>query len=58
MARHRRRAARRQSPAVVLVGAGVLLFARARVGGFTGDVLGAAILLGETVGLLVAGARW
>ena len=42
--------------AVVLVGAGVLLFARARVGGFTGDVLGAAILLGETVGLLVAGA--
>jgi adenosylcobinamide-GDP ribazoletransferase len=43
---------------VVLVAAGVLLFARARVGGFTGDVLGAAILLGETVGLLVAGARW
>jgi adenosylcobinamide-GDP ribazoletransferase len=43
---------------VVLVGAGVLLFARSRLGGFTGDVLGAAILLGETVGLLVAGARW
>jgi adenosylcobinamide-GDP ribazoletransferase len=36
----------------------VLAFARGRIGGFTGDVLGAAILVGETVGLLVAGARW
>ena len=43
---------------VVLVAAAVLLLARSRLGGFTGDVLGAAILLGETVGLLVAGARW
>jgi adenosylcobinamide-GDP ribazoletransferase len=29
-----------------------------RVGGFTGDVLGAAGLVGETAGLLVAAARW
>jgi adenosylcobinamide-GDP ribazoletransferase len=37
---------------------GVLGLARARIGGFTGDVLGAAIVVGETVGLVVAGARW
>jgi adenosylcobinamide-GDP ribazoletransferase len=37
---------------------GVLLLARRRVGGFTGDVLGASGLVGETVGLLVAAARW
>ncbi len=29
-----------------------------RVGGFTGDILGAAGLVGETVGLLVAAAKW
>lgn len=35
-------------------GAGaVALFARARIGGFTGDVLGAAGVVGETAGLLV-----
>jgi len=28
------------------------------IGGFTGDVLGAAGIVGETVGLLVAAARW
>ena len=40
------------------VAAGVVLgFAWRRVGGFTGDVLGAAGILGETVGLLVASAR-
>ncbi|HEX5614404.1 MAG TPA: adenosylcobinamide-GDP ribazoletransferase [Acidimicrobiia bacterium] len=33
-------------------------FARRRLGGFTGDVLGAAILLGETAGLLAWSARW
>jgi adenosylcobinamide-GDP ribazoletransferase len=44
--------------AVVLGSTAVLLLGRARVGGFTGDVLGAAIIVGETVGLLVAGARW
>lgn len=37
---------------------GVVLLARRRVGGFTGDVLGAAGLVGETVGLVVAAARW
>lgn len=30
----------------------VVIFARARLGGFTGDVLGAAGVIGETVGLL------
>jgi cobalamin synthase len=29
-----------------------------RIGGFTGDVLGAAGVVGETAGLLVACARW
>lgn len=29
-----------------------------RLGGFTGDVLGAAIVLGETAGLVALGARW
>lgn len=29
-----------------------------RLGGFTGDVLGAAGLVGETVGLVAAGVRW
>jgi adenosylcobinamide-GDP ribazoletransferase len=37
---------------------GVVAWARWRLGGFTGDVLGAAGLVGETVGLLVASARW
>jgi adenosylcobinamide-GDP ribazoletransferase len=42
-----------------LAGAGaVLLLARRRLGGFTGDVLGAAGMVGETVGLIVAAARW
>lgn len=45
---------------VVALGAGaaVLAFARRRIGGFTGDVLGAAGMLAESAGLLVAGARW
>jgi adenosylcobinamide-GDP ribazoletransferase len=38
--------------------AGVVGLARRRLGGFTGDVLGAAGVLGETVGLLLAAARW
>ena len=29
-----------------------------RLGGYTGDVLGAAGVVAETVGLLVAAARW
>ena len=38
--------------------AGVVALARRRLGGFTGDVLGAAGVVGETVGLLLAAARW
>jgi adenosylcobinamide-GDP ribazoletransferase len=49
-------------PAAVAAGtvaaAGVVWVAWRRVGGFTGDVLGAAGLVGETVGLLAAVARW
>jgi adenosylcobinamide-GDP ribazoletransferase len=37
---------------------GVGALARARLGGFTGDVLGAAGVIAETVGLVVAAARW
>ena len=44
--------------ATVIAATGVLMLARTRVGGFTGDVLGAAIVVGETAGLLVAAARW
>jgi adenosylcobinamide-GDP ribazoletransferase len=36
----------------------VVAWARWRIGGFTGDVLGAAGMVGETIGLLVAAARW
>lgn len=39
-------------------GAGVVLLARRRLGGFTGDVLGAAGVMAETGGLLVAAAAW
>ena len=38
--------------------AGVVTLAWRRLGGFTGDVLGAAGMVGETVGLLVACAKW
>ena len=44
--------------AALITAAAVLLFARVRLGGFTGDILGAAIVLGETAGLIVAAARW
>jgi adenosylcobinamide-GDP ribazoletransferase len=44
--------------AVGVVAAGVALLAVRRVGGVTGDVLGAAGLLGESAGLLVAAVRW
>jgi len=44
--------------AVALAGAAVIALARRRLGGFTGDVLGAAGLVGETAGLLVAAAHW
>jgi adenosylcobinamide-GDP ribazoletransferase len=36
----------------------VFAFAKRRIGGFTGDVLGAAGVVGETVGLLVLAAKW
>jgi adenosylcobinamide-GDP ribazoletransferase len=36
----------------------VVAFAVKRIGGFTGDVLGAAGMIGETVGLVVAVAKW
>jgi len=36
----------------------VIALARRRLGGFTGDVLGAAGVVGETVGLIVASAHW
>ena len=39
-------------------GAGVVAVARRRLGGFTGDVLGAAGVIAETVALLVAAASW
>jgi adenosylcobinamide-GDP ribazoletransferase len=42
-----------------VLGAGaVVLFARHRIGGYTGDVLGAAGVIGETVGLVVLAAKW
>ena len=43
----------------VVVGFGVTVaFAYRRIGGLTGDVLGAAGIVGETLGLLVGGLRW
>jgi len=44
--------------AEVVAGGAVVGLAYRRLGGFTGDVLGAAGLLGETVGLVAASARW
>lgn len=41
-----------------LAAAGVVALARRRIGGWTGDVLGAAGVVGETVALLAAAARW
>ncbi|MGH9190187.1 MAG: adenosylcobinamide-GDP ribazoletransferase [Acidimicrobiales bacterium] len=38
--------------------AGIVGLGRRRLGGFTGDVLGAAGMVGETIGLVVAAARW
>ncbi|MDA8148010.1 MAG: adenosylcobinamide-GDP ribazoletransferase [Actinomycetota bacterium] len=42
-----------------MVGAALVVWlASRRLGGFTGDVLGAAGMVGETVALVVASARW
>ena len=49
-------AAAAASAAVITVLVQVL--AERRVGGYTGDTLGAAIILSETAGLLTAAARW
>ncbi|PZS05278.1 MAG: adenosylcobinamide-GDP ribazoletransferase [Pseudonocardiales bacterium] len=38
--------------------AGITVLAVRRVGGYTGDVLGAQVVLGETAGLLALAARW
>jgi len=38
----------------VLAGLLVVALAKRRIGGYTGDVLGGAGVVGETVGLLVA----
>lgn len=43
---------------LAVVAVGVVALAMRRLGGFTGDVLGAAGVLGETAGLLAAAARW
>ncbi len=54
----------RPAPGAAVLGAelvaalGVLWFARRRIGGFTGDVLGAMGIIAETVALVVAAARW
>lgn len=45
-------------PAATIAAGLVVLLALRRIGGFTGDVLGAAGVVAETVGLLVAAARW
>ncbi len=44
--------------AAALAFAAVMWLAMRRIGGFTGDVLGAAGMIAETVGLLTAVARW
>jgi len=36
----------------------MVAIAEARIGGYTGDVLGAVCVLAETVGLVVAAAKW
>ena len=45
-------------PAAWAAGGAVIVLARHRIGGFTGDVLGAAGVVTETVGLVVAAAKW
>ncbi len=44
--------------AAALTAAGVVALGVRRLGGFTGDVLGASGVLAETVGLVVAAAKW
>ncbi len=57
-------AAWRIGPGLAAVGAAlagglaVVLLAHRRIGGYTGDVLGAAAFVAESAGLVVAAARW
>lgn len=44
--------------AAACAGLGVVALAHRRIGGYTGDVLGASALVAETAGLVVAAARW
>ncbi|MHB1582224.1 MAG: adenosylcobinamide-GDP ribazoletransferase [Acidimicrobiales bacterium] len=44
--------------AAVVAVAALLWVAARRLGGFTGDVLGAAVVVSETAALLVSGVRW
>ena len=44
--------------AATLAGVATIVVARRRLGGFTGDILGAAIVLAETAGLVVLAAKW
>lgn len=44
--------------AALFGGVAVLVLARRRIGGFTGDVLGAAGVVAETLALIVAAAKW
>lgn len=44
--------------ALTVSGAAVIVLGARRLGGITGDVLGASVLVGETIGLVVASARW
>jgi adenosylcobinamide-GDP ribazoletransferase len=44
--------------AAIVAVVGVVALAKRRLAGFTGDVLGAGIVVGETVGLVVAAAKW
>ena len=41
-----------------LAAVGIVALSRRRLGGFTGDVLGAAIVVAETLALVVAAAKW
>ncbi len=41
-----------------VAGTAVVILARRRIGGYTGDVLGACGVMAETAGLVVAAAKW
>jgi len=44
--------------AALAAGIAVVVLAERRLGGYTGDVLGAGVFVAETAGLLVAAAKW